>query len=178
MAKGKYQEWLTDDGLLILKGYARDGLTDLEIAKKIGISKQTFYNWISKYIDFSDTIKEGRKPVATIIEDAFFDTKLKGYFVDEEVTEKTVHKDAKGNVTGMTEHKRINKRYIPPDTTAMIFTLKCRLPSRYSEKRTLEIETKHEGKLADLIEGLKENDIYTETTASDEAVADEPTKTN
>ena len=28
MAKGKYAEWITEDGLLLLEGWARDGLTD------------------------------------------------------------------------------------------------------------------------------------------------------
>ena len=37
VAKGKYQKWLTPEGLLLLEGWARDGLTDEQIAKKIGI---------------------------------------------------------------------------------------------------------------------------------------------
>ena len=32
MAKGKYAEWLEPDGLLRLEGWARDGLTDEQIA--------------------------------------------------------------------------------------------------------------------------------------------------
>ena len=44
MAKGKYHDWLTEDGLLQLKGWARDGLDDKEIADKIGIGRTTFYD--------------------------------------------------------------------------------------------------------------------------------------
>ncbi len=41
MAKGKYQEWITEDGLLQIEGWARDGLSDLQIAtKKIGIGER------------------------------------------------------------------------------------------------------------------------------------------
>ena len=32
MAKGKYEYWLTQEGLLELEGWARDGLTDEQIA--------------------------------------------------------------------------------------------------------------------------------------------------
>lgn len=36
MAKGKYQEWLEPEGLLKLEGWARDGLTDEQIAQNMG----------------------------------------------------------------------------------------------------------------------------------------------
>ena len=42
MARGKYQEWISDpDKKILLSGWARDGLTDEEIAKNIGISRST-----------------------------------------------------------------------------------------------------------------------------------------
>ncbi len=72
MAKGKSAEWLTEDGLLILKGLARDGCSDKQIYERIGISKQTFYDWCNRYPDFSDTIKKGREPVKVKVEDAFY----------------------------------------------------------------------------------------------------------
>ena len=49
MAKGKYQEWLTENGLLRLKGWATDGLNDEEIAEKMGIHVSTLYEWKNKY---------------------------------------------------------------------------------------------------------------------------------
>ena len=180
MAKGKFHEWLTPESLLIVKGWARDGLNDEEIFKKIGISKQTFYHWIKVFPDFHDAIKAGRQPVLVKVEDTFFDKKLQGYYVDEEVTEKTVQKDAHGDVVGIIEHKRINKRYIPPDTTAMIFYMKCRMPEKYNDRISVTVDTNN-GKLADLIDGLKEpceDDIYTETESINEPMADEPPETN
>ena len=35
MAKGKYEKWLTEQGLALLAGWARDGYTDEQINKKI-----------------------------------------------------------------------------------------------------------------------------------------------
>lgn len=61
MAKGKYQQWLEPDNLLLLQAWARDGFTDEQIATKIGISKQTFYDWKKKYPDFSDSLKREKK---------------------------------------------------------------------------------------------------------------------
>lgn len=43
MAKAKAEEWLTDERLVILEGWARDGLTDEQIAENIGISARTLY---------------------------------------------------------------------------------------------------------------------------------------
>ena len=43
MAKGKYQQWLTDEALTLLRGWARDGLVDQQIADKMGIVPSTFY---------------------------------------------------------------------------------------------------------------------------------------
>ena len=38
MANGKYQEWLEPEGLLKIEGWARDGLTDEQIAHNMCIS--------------------------------------------------------------------------------------------------------------------------------------------
>ena len=41
MAKGKYEYWLTPEGLLKLEGWARDGLTDEQIAHNMCIAYST-----------------------------------------------------------------------------------------------------------------------------------------
>ena len=46
---GKYHEWITDEGLLKIEGWARDGLTDKQIAHNIGITEQTLNNWKKDY---------------------------------------------------------------------------------------------------------------------------------
>lgn len=85
MAKGKYKEWLEPDNLLRLKGWARDGLTNKDIAKNIGISEHTLYDWISEYPQFSQSIKEGRAPVIIKAEDTIIKMGL-GY--DETIKDK------------------------------------------------------------------------------------------
>ena len=140
----------------MVKSFARDGLTDDEIARnKLHISIPTFYDWIKRFPEFSKAIKSGRAPVNVKIEDTFFEEKLKGNFVDEEVTETTIHKDANGNVTGSSIHKRVSKRYIPADTTAMIFYLKCRMRDKYNDKLTVSGDIKLESEVPKLYEALK-----------------------
>jgi len=36
-----------------------EGASKVEVAVALGISRDTFYRWIDKYPDFSDTIKDG-----------------------------------------------------------------------------------------------------------------------
>ena len=57
IARGKYQEWLEQDNLLMIEGWARQGLTDEQIAKNMGIKKSTFYDWLKKYPDISESLK-------------------------------------------------------------------------------------------------------------------------
>ena len=45
MAKGKYEYWLSPEGLLKLEGWARDGLIDEQIAANAGINPATLYDW-------------------------------------------------------------------------------------------------------------------------------------
>lgn len=174
-SKGKYRDWLTEEGLLLLKSYVRDGFTDKEIADKIGINHATFYDWKKRFPAFSDTLKAGRMPVNVTVENTFFTEKLQSRTVKERTKEIITHKDAKGKIVGTTEHEKITEKFIPADTTAMIFYLKCRMPDKYNDKINLEIDTKKDGRLADLIDGLKEDidDLHKETAGINEAVADE-----
>lgn len=118
IAKGKYQEWLTADGLLLLEGWARDGLSDEQISSNMGISRATYYEWIKKYIDISDAIKRGKAPVDIRVENALLKRAL-GY--DWTETTEEVYGDGK-------KHIKHIKRHVPPDPASMVFWLKNRKP--------------------------------------------------
>ena len=70
MAKGKYQEWLTPEGLLKIEGWARDGLTDEQIAEKIKITPSTLYEWKKRYSEISEALKKGKEVVDRQVENA------------------------------------------------------------------------------------------------------------
>ena len=57
MAKGKYEYWLTPEGLLKLEAWARDGLIDEQIAKNMGITPSTLYEWKKNYSEISESLK-------------------------------------------------------------------------------------------------------------------------
>lgn len=78
MAKGKYQEWLTPDGITRLEAWARDGLTDEQLAAKIGITAATLYDWKNKYPEISEALKRGKEVVDIEVENALLKRAL-GY---------------------------------------------------------------------------------------------------
>ena len=70
MAKGKYEYWRTTDGLILLQGWARDGLKDEQIAHNCGITVKTLYDWKNRYSDICDALKKGKEIVDYEVENA------------------------------------------------------------------------------------------------------------
>lgn len=78
MAKGKFEQWRTEDGLTLLKGWARDGLKDDQLADKMGINRATLYDWKVKFSDISDALKKGKEVVDYKVENALLEKALSG----------------------------------------------------------------------------------------------------
>lgn len=136
MAKGKYEKWLTEEGLLLLEGWARDGLTDEQIAHNMGIHRDTLNQWKKKYSVISDTLKKGKEIVDIQVENALFKKALG--------IKETVKKAIKVREVKYDEGKRVSEKehieyvdeevFVPPDTTAQIFWLKNRQPDKWRDK--------------------------------------------
>ena len=128
-AKGKYAEWLTPDGLTLLSGWARDGLTDAQIAHNIGIDVSTLYHWKNKYDEIYNALKKTKEIVDIEVENALLKRAL-GYFVEEE---KIIESEKDG--------KRIEKtkKHIPADVTAQIYWLKNRKKNIWRDKQEQEV---------------------------------------
>lgn len=78
MAKGKYQEWLEPEGLLKIEGWARDGLTDEQIAQNMGINPATLYEWKKKYPKISKSLKRSKDVADRQVENALFENAING----------------------------------------------------------------------------------------------------
>lgn len=72
-------DWLKNkDNLILLEGWARDGLTNEQIAHNIGIAESTFYEWQNTKSEFSETLKKGREIVDYEVENALRKKALSG----------------------------------------------------------------------------------------------------
>lgn len=123
MARIKINEWLEPEKLVLLEGWARDGLTDEQIAENMGIGVRTLYRWKNENCQFRQALKRGKNAADREIENALF-KRAKGYDVTETRT-----KEKNGEVV---ERTTITK-HIPGDTTAQIFWLKNRKPAQWRD---------------------------------------------
>ena len=127
----------------MIEGWARDGLTDEQIAKNIGISRSTLNEWKKKYSDISDTLKRGKEVIDRQVENSLLKRAL-GYEY-EEISEKYEG--------GILTERKITKKQVVPDTTAQIFWLKNRKPSVWRDKSQVDIDAEF-SKVDELISAI------------------------
>lgn len=154
MAAGKYKEWLTKEGLLKIGAWARDGLTLADIAKNMGISRDTLNEWSKKYPDISDTLKKSKEVADIIIENALYE-KARGSrtLVKKPIKLKKIQYNDSGKKIKEEEYIGYGMEEVvtPPDTTAAIFWLKNRKPDVWKDKQTLDADDHLIEKLEDLL---------------------------
>ncbi len=74
----KINEWLEHDKLILLEGWARDGLTYEQIANNMGIDVTTLREWRKKEPTISTTLKKGKEVVDFEVENALLKSALEG----------------------------------------------------------------------------------------------------
>lgn len=137
VAKGKYEYWRSEDGLLLLAAWARDGLTDEQIAERMRIHPSTLYDYKRKHSEISEALKKGKEVVDIEVENELL-KKTKGFIVKLKKTFKVkvpVIDDAGRKIADREELQTgIDEVYVPADTTAQIFWLKNRKPKEWRDK--------------------------------------------
>lgn len=142
MAKSKYFTHV-EPKLILVEGWARNGLTDEQIAKNLGIAYSTFREYKNKYSALSAALKKGKEVVDYEVENALLKRAL-GYEYDEITYENGE------------EVKRVTKQ-VAPDTTAQIFWLKNRKPDKWRDKQV--IESNNTAEVKNPLEGLSTDDL-------------------
>ena len=124
MAKGKFERWIAPEGLLLLEGWARDGLTDEQIAHNAGIAAGTLYEWKKRFPEISKAMKKGKEVVDREVENALLKRAL-GYEYQETRVE-VGEKDGRKVIE--------TTKQMPPDVGAAAFWLKNRRRDRYRDR--------------------------------------------
>ena len=130
----KYEQWLTAEGLLQLEAWARNGLTDEQIASNMGITRAALYNWKKKFVDIFDALKRGKEIVDIQVENALYKSALGYQFT--EVTKERTYND-KTETYEFVVTKEVVKE-VQPNTTAQIFWLKNRKPAEWRDRKDIE----------------------------------------
>ena len=157
MAKRKY----TEDFPQLAEMYAREGMIEADIAKKLGVSSVTFEDYKNKYPKFLNALKRGKAPIDFEVENSLLKRAM-GYDIEE------THKEIVINEKGEPEVKSIKtvKKHIPPDTTAIIFWLKNRMKARWRENSNIDLDLKgvrsiivHDNDMAKKLEELEKQGL-------------------
>ena len=151
----KYDQWLTEEGLLKITGWARDGLIDKQIAHNMGIGASTLREWKGTFPEVAEALRKGKEVVDREVENALFRSAI-GYTqtIRKPVKVRDVEYDPE---TG--RKVREIERWVAveeeshglPQVTAQIFWLKNRKPDQWREKNDLTL-TPSNGVLESLIE--------------------------
>lgn len=150
MAKSKWED--VKDKLILVEGWARDGLTNEQIADNLGIGKTTFYRMIKEHSELLKHLKKGKEVIDYEVENALLKRAL-GYKYEEKTYESIYNKELDMYTEKLT--KRVTKQ-VAPDTTALIFWLKNRKPKQWRDKVDIEGESNKEtlNKLDEVLKGL------------------------
>ena len=137
MARPSKYETEIKDKLAAVQGWARNGLSNEQIAHNLGIRVCTLYEYQKKYADFSEALKKGKEVVDFEVENALLKRAL-GYDVEETKIEKSDKDGVKVIKT---------TRHIPPDVGAAAFWLKNRKPTEWRDRKEIGAELQGDGSI-------------------------------
>ena len=125
----------------MLKGWARDGLSDPQLANNMGIHVSTLYEWKNKYAEINEALRTGKEVADRMVENALFQSCFdRKITVRKAFKVKEVYYDENG--------KRCEKEHletaeedvaIPANEKAQEFWLANRRPASWSKKDKLEL---------------------------------------
>ena len=133
----KKEYWLSPAGLVLIQGWARDGLSMDQIASEVGVARSTFFNWKSENQMLSDALMINRQIADRQVENALFKT-AKGFHYTED---KIAPSGAKISDV---------KSYQAPNVGAIKLWLSNRKPDTWREKQSIELSGKVDSRLSDV----------------------------
>lgn len=127
--------------LALVKGWRRRGLTKEQIAENLGISDQSYDNYVKRYEEFADAVEEGAEECEIHIENALVKRAL-GYSYKEVTRER---KQVENPETGELEWKLVVTKsvtkHVVPDVGAQQYYLEHRVPKRWERVPTAYIDS-------------------------------------
>lgn len=121
--------------------WCRDGLTDKEIAQRLGVHPSTLITYKHTHPDLAAAMLENKQKADYRVEDSLYKRAM-GYEYEEVVKELMPKRDKYGNL--LTDEDgaviqelvvtKVTKKQMAPDTTAQIFWLKNRQPGKWRDR--------------------------------------------
>ena len=133
-----YEKWKLSYGVEYLRRYAEDGMSDAEIAERVGLKPSRLRAWRKKYPELERAIELGRANADFAVVEAIY-KKATGYTVALNKTVKLKRSDFDPE-TGkkIRDYEElataVDESHVPADIRAGLFWLKSRQPSRWGGK--------------------------------------------
>lgn len=141
----KYEEWLKEQNLILITGWAREGLTDADIAKNMGIRRETLIDWKKKYPNIANALKEGKNVADYVVENELYKSaQTRKMKLKKPMKVKITIKDGSKTITEERIEMVEVEEVIPANVTAQIFWLKNRKPAVWRDKPDVVLSEKIE----------------------------------
>lgn len=163
----KVDYWLTEDGLILLEGWARNSTTKTEIADRIGITLSTLLKWCDKYEEINRAVNSTREVVDFMVENALLKAAL-GYRTTE--IKVTVGKKV---INGETVEmlKETTTKDVPPNVNAATLWLNNRKFDDWKRNRDKVVEVDPDDQQVTIT--IQRGNKQRITVESDETVTDD-----
>lgn len=121
----------SDDNLIRIAAWVRDGLSEEQIAKNLGVSLSTF-NRSKRDPEYGEAIRNAliqTKDVVDMEVENMLLKRARGYEYDEVTEEYEM---------GVLVKRKVTHKMVVPDTSAQIFWLKNRQPDKWRDRREVD----------------------------------------
>jgi hypothetical protein len=127
-----------EDKLTLITAWARDGLTDADIAHNLGISTVSLWKYKAEHISLFNALKVGKEVADITVENALYKRCI-GYSYEEITTERAPVYNDYGKIIKheMLVTKRVTKEVLP-DPVSTFFWLKNRKKLEWRDKHEIE----------------------------------------
>ena len=139
--------WLSNDGLVLIRGWRRSGVSIKEIAtQNIGISMTAFWGWYKQSDDLRKACADGKDIANYTVEDALY-RRAVGYEYEERTYEL---------IEGEVRLSKIINKHMPPDTKAIMQWLFNRKPDTWRALQEPLEATQYTETIKNILVAMKE----------------------
>jgi hypothetical protein len=136
MAQGKWEE--VENKLTLVTAWARDGLTNEDICKNLGINVATLYRYKQIHGELCEALKNGKEIIDVTVENALY-KRTQGFRYDEVTKENMPVYDDEGKLVGYElKITKVITKEVLPDPVSCFFWLKNRRKDQWRDKREIE----------------------------------------
>ena len=122
--KNLYRDWIEGVGLEKICKWSRLGMTDKQIAKNIGVTTVTLYDWKKRFPDFSEAVSQAKQELKLELEQSMLDLAMGKVYIEE--VKRIFEPD-----TGKVIRVETTRKQLPPNANLQTFLAKNLMPEKY-----------------------------------------------